>query len=221
MIDGRVISDSAGARVRLEGSDCSLALLGTHAATGPVKVFFRPSAVHLSSERSEEFADMPARVEDVIYLGGCRTKIQGNTARRPKTRSSAKRRVPARGFGSAESPFRWHRCRPAAAHRGFTAVSTALNPGVWHNQVPPARARRRKWRATGSVLFAIPAIVVLTAVFIFPLLQFLTRGFNDGFAAYRRLVTSSLYARVFLSTLEIAIIVTVVTVALAYPVAAW
>ncbi len=68
MIDGRVISDSAGARVHLEGSDCSLALLGTHAATGPVKVFFRPSAVHLSSERSER-ADMPARVEDVIYLG--------------------------------------------------------------------------------------------------------------------------------------------------------
>lgn len=68
MIDGRVISDSAGARVHLEGSDCSLALPGTHAATGPVKVFFRPSAVHLSSERSER-ADMPARVENVIYLG--------------------------------------------------------------------------------------------------------------------------------------------------------
>jgi putative spermidine/putrescine transport system permease protein len=99
-------------------------------------------------------------------------------------------------------------------------VSTALNPEL-HNRVPPARARRRQSAATGSVLFAIPAIVVLTAVFIFPLLQFLTRGFDDGFAAYRRLVTSSLYARVFLSTLEIAIIVTVVTVALAYPVASY
>src|SRR5690606_39177188 len=53
MLDGTVVSDTDGTSVRLAGSDCSLPVRQAPATHGPVKVFFRPSAVRLSAERSE------------------------------------------------------------------------------------------------------------------------------------------------------------------------
>ena len=77
-------------------------------------------------------------------------------------------------------------------------------------------ARREKFRGAG----AIPGVVVLMAVFVAPLLFMLWRSFSEptlGLQHYAAVFTDRTSLVIILRTLEVSVIVAVVTVLLAYP----
>ncbi len=80
------------------------------------------------------------------------------------------------------------------------------------------RARRR---AVGSAIaLSVPAMLLLLALFAVPLLRLLALSVQGGsLAAYERALTNELYLRVIFETFKIAAIVTLLTLALGYPVA--
>jgi ABC-type spermidine/putrescine transport system permease subunit I len=80
------------------------------------------------------------------------------------------------------------------------------------------RARRR---AVGSAIaLSVPAMLLLLALFAVPLLRLLALSVPGGsLAAYQRALTNELYLRVIFETFKIAAIVTLLTLALGYPVA--
>jgi ABC-type spermidine/putrescine transport system permease subunit I len=80
------------------------------------------------------------------------------------------------------------------------------------------RARRR---AVGSAIaLSVPAMLLLLALFAVPLLRLLALSLQGGsLAAYERALTNELYLRVIFETFKIAAIVTLLTLALGYPVA--
>ncbi len=81
----------------------------------------------------------------------------------------------------------------------------------------PARARER-----ALLLLAAPALVVITVLFVWPLLRLLSMSVADGtLAQFEKAALDMLYVSVLWESLEIALIVTVVCLLLAYPVAAW
>jgi ABC-type spermidine/putrescine transport system permease subunit I len=84
--------------------------------------------------------------------------------------------------------------------------------------MPADRARRR---AVGSAIaLSVPAMLLLLALFAVPLLRLLALSVEGGsLAAYERALTNELYLRVILETFKIAAIVTLITLALGYPVA--
>lgn len=84
--------------------------------------------------------------------------------------------------------------------------------------MPADRARRR---AVGSAIaLSVPAMLLLLALFAVPLLRLLALSVEGGsLAAYERALTSELYLRVIFETFKIAAIVTLLTLALGYPVA--
>lgn len=70
--------------------------------------------------------------------------------------------------------------------------------------------------------FAIPAILLLAAFFVIPVVFLLTRSVTDpqlGLQNYAALVGSTTYAKVFFNTFLVAGVVTLVTVLIAFPVA--
>ena len=83
---------------------------------------------------------------------------------------------------------------------------------------PADRARRR---AVGSAIaLSVPAMLLLLALFAVPLLRLLALSVEGGsLVAYERALTSELYLRVIFETFKIAAIVTLLTLALGYPVA--
>lgn len=83
---------------------------------------------------------------------------------------------------------------------------------------PADRARRRA--AAGAIALSVPAMLLLLALFAAPLLRLLALSVAGGsLAAYERALTSELYLRVIFETFKIAAIVTLLTLALGYPVA--
>jgi ABC-type spermidine/putrescine transport system permease subunit I len=81
----------------------------------------------------------------------------------------------------------------------------------------PARARER-------VLFglALPALLLLGVIFVWPLLRLLSMSVADGsLAQFEKAALDELYVAVLWDSMEIAALVTVICLALAYPVAAW
>lgn len=73
-----------------------------------------------------------------------------------------------------------------------------------------------------TLLLALPALVFLFTWFLAPLFQLLILSFSSeagAFASYTELLSSSVFIRVFLSTLFLSLIVTVLCVVLAYPAA--
>ncbi|HET7528484.1 MAG TPA: ABC transporter permease [Burkholderiaceae bacterium] len=83
---------------------------------------------------------------------------------------------------------------------------------------PADRARRRA--AAGAIALSAPAMLLLLALFAAPLLRLLTLSVAGGsLVAYERALTNELYLRVFFETFKIAAIVTLLTLALGYPVA--
>ena len=83
---------------------------------------------------------------------------------------------------------------------------------------PADRARRR---AVGSAIaLSVPAMLLLLALFAVPLLRLLALSVESGsLVAYERALTNELYLRVIFETFKIAAIVTLLTLALGYPVA--
>ena len=83
---------------------------------------------------------------------------------------------------------------------------------------PADRARRR---AIGSAIaLSGPAMLLLLALFAVPLLRLLALSVEGGsLVAYEKALTNSLYLRVIFETFKIAAIVTLLTLALGYPVA--
>ena len=83
---------------------------------------------------------------------------------------------------------------------------------------PADRARRRA--AAGAIVLSGPATLLLLALFAAPLLRLLALSVAGGsLAAYERVLTNELYLRVIFDTFKIAAIVTLLTLALGYPVA--
>lgn len=83
---------------------------------------------------------------------------------------------------------------------------------------PADRARRRA--AGAAIALSVPAMLLLLALFAAPLLRLLALSVAGGsLAAYERALTNELYLRVIFETFKIAAIVTLLTLALGYPVA--
>ena len=83
---------------------------------------------------------------------------------------------------------------------------------------PADRARRRA--ASGAIALSVPAMLLLLALFAAPLVRLLALSVAGGsLVAYERALTNELYLRVFFETFKIAAIVTLLTLALGYPVA--
>ena len=82
-------------------------------------------------------------------------------------------------------------------------------------------ADRARGRAVGSAIaLSGPAMLLLLALFAVPLLRLLALSVEGGsLVAYERALTSELYLRVIFETFKIAAIVTLLTLALGYPVA--
>lgn len=83
---------------------------------------------------------------------------------------------------------------------------------------PADRVRRR---AVGSaIVLSVPAVLLLLALFAVPLLRLLALSVEGGsLVAYQRALTNELYLRVIFETFKIAAVVTLLTLALGYPVA--
>ncbi|MGK7864163.1 ABC transporter permease [Falsiroseomonas sp. E2-1-a4] len=81
----------------------------------------------------------------------------------------------------------------------------------------PARARERM-----LVMLALPALLLLGVIFIWPLLRLLSMSVADGtLDQFEKAALDDLYVMVLYGSMEIAVLVTVICLALAYPVAAW
>ena len=82
-------------------------------------------------------------------------------------------------------------------------------------------ADRVRRRAVGSAIaLSVPAMLLLLALFAVPVLRLLALSVEGGsLAAYQKALTTELYRRVIFETFKIAAIVTLLTLALGYPVA--
>ena len=78
----------------------------------------------------------------------------------------------------------------------------------------PERARERT-----LLLLAAPALAVLGVLFVWPLLRLLSMSVADGtLVQFEKAVLDGLYVAVLWDSMEIALLVTVICLALAYPV---
>lgn len=85
---------------------------------------------------------------------------------------------------------------------------------------PPRRRQPRIERR--HVLLALPAIVFMLALFAWPVLRLLSQALEGGsLDQFERAVFDDLYTGVLVDSLEIAAIVMVISLVLAYPVALW
>src|SRR5580693_1422730 len=82
----------------------------------------------------------------------------------------------------------------------------------------PAAVERRRQRRLAAL--AIPALALLAVLFAYPVLRLMALSVEGGSLAwYAKALGESLYVEVFWITVRIAIIVTVTTLVLSYPVA--
>ena len=83
---------------------------------------------------------------------------------------------------------------------------------------PADRAHRRA--VAGAIALSAPAMLLLVALFAVPLLRLLALSVEGGsLAAYEKALTNELYLQVIFETFRIAAMVTLLTLALGYPVA--
>lgn len=83
-------------------------------------------------------------------------------------------------------------------------------------------AGRRRRRLDSGISFVIPGLILLTVVFLLPVILLLLRSVTEpalGLGNYRELFHTALYGRVFLNTFLVAGAVTVITVLIGFPVA--
>lgn len=81
---------------------------------------------------------------------------------------------------------------------------------------------RRRRRIDSGMAYVVPGLVLLTAVFLLPVVLLLLRSVTDptpGLQNYRELFHAELYGRVFLNTFMVAGMVTFITVLIGFPIA--
>ena len=84
----------------------------------------------------------------------------------------------------------------------------------------PRARRAMRLRHLGVAALSLPALLFLALILLYPLSRFVVRGLDEGgLAMYRDVVTDAVYLRVFLQTFLIGIASTVLTIAIAYPLA--
>ena len=95
--------------------------------------------------------------------------------------------------------------------------SARAEAGALPARPDPARARER-----AHLALALPALLLLGVIFVWPLLRLLSMSVADGtLAQFEKAALDELYVAVLWDSIEIAALVTVLCLALAYPVAAW
>src|SRR6476660_8389067 len=78
---------------------------------------------------------------------------------------------------------------------------------------------RRAWFRPGPFVLTLPALLLLTLLFMLPLLRLFSLSFAGGFGWYEKALTGGLYTAVLYRTFEIAGIVTFFSLVIGYPVA--
>ncbi len=102
-------------------------------------------------------------------------------------------------------------------------TTSAVPTDIVSARLRPRRPRtsvREYFRIDGWGALVLPLLLFLIVVFLVPLGAMLVQSFTDpevGFENYASVFAESLYIRVLLNTFGIALAVTVVTLALAYP----
>jgi putative spermidine/putrescine transport system permease protein len=85
-------------------------------------------------------------------------------------------------------------------------------------RTPPVRRAMQAW-TDSKLTLALPAILLVGLLAIFPLARLMASSFGDGFAAYGDLADSRTFASNLETTFELGVIATVLCVLLGYPVA--
>lgn len=101
------------------------------------------------------------------------------------------------------------------------SATTAALPGTPELTTPSAR--RGEWPLPLSLLLILPLVLLLGWAFFLPIGQLLLTSVTEptlSLQNYIRLITEPLYLRVILRTIWIAVLATVLALALGYPVAA-
>jgi ABC-type spermidine/putrescine transport system permease subunit I len=92
-----------------------------------------------------------------------------------------------------------------------------MSSSIAEPRADPARTRER-----GLVLLAVPALLVLGVLFVWPVLRLLSMSVAGGtLAQFEKAALDTLYVAVLWDSLEIALVVTLICLVLAYPVAMW
>ncbi len=85
---------------------------------------------------------------------------------------------------------------------------------------PQSAAASRSWLRPGPFALTLPALLLLTLLFMLPLLRLFSLSFaGGGFGWYEKALTGGLYTAVLYRTFEIAGIVTFFSLLIGYPVA--
>src|SRR4051795_7869319 len=85
--------------------------------------------------------------------------------------------------------------------------------------VPPKRVKRSP--RLGAVCLVIPGVAFLFAAFVLPLVVLLSQSiYDDGFTLryYQQILTDPSYLGVIWTSIKIAVLSTMITILLAYPV---
>ena len=77
----------------------------------------------------------------------------------------------------------------------------------------------RAWLRPGPFALTLPALLLLTLLFMLPLLRLFSLSFSGGFGWYEKALTGGLYTVILYRTFEIAGIVTFFSLLIGYPVA--
>jgi putative spermidine/putrescine transport system permease protein len=95
----------------------------------------------------------------------------------------------------------------------------AFDPAV----VSPDRpARRRRLSGQTWLLLTLPAVLFMAVAFVYPIVRILLRSvYEDGWTTryYEEMVANAAYARVLFNTMQIAVVVTLLSLLFGYPVA--
>jgi putative spermidine/putrescine transport system permease protein len=84
----------------------------------------------------------------------------------------------------------------------------------------PSRSLRIDWRGMSGLLLLLPSLLLLLAIFIFPLAVVLSRSFTEphaGFGNYVALWQSRAFRNILINTFEIAAWTTGICLLLGYP----
>jgi ABC-type spermidine/putrescine transport system permease subunit I len=96
-------------------------------------------------------------------------------------------------------------------------MSSRVEAGALPARRDPARERERTLLG-----LALPALLLLGVIFVWPLLRLLSMSVADGtLDQFEKAALDELYVAVLWDSIEIAAMVTVICLAIAYPVAAW
>lgn len=104
-----------------------------------------------------------------------------------------------------------------------TAPSTQAAPSSQPGGTPAAlqpKSKRTYFAIDGWGALVLPLLIFLVVVFLVPLVAMLVKSFTDpepGFGNYVAVFAEPLYMKVILNTFYVAVLVTVVTLLLAYP----